>query len=131
MRGSGGRGRALGAEEGHTSQRHSALSPGPHTQGQLGAPLCSKRCFLQKLGPQDRWGPLKVGPGSMRLQPLCTQRNTSFGRHWKYLRERLPHCQREATWRPAGRQINRLGWAGMQSGKASWRWKCLGWVLKS
>lgn len=41
--------------------------PGPHTQGQLGTPLCSTRCFLQK--PRDRQDSLKVGFGSVTLRP--------------------------------------------------------------
>lgn len=45
-----------------------ALGPGLHTRGQLRARLHRKRCFLQKLGPQGRRGPLKVGLGSVTSQ---------------------------------------------------------------
>lgn len=65
MRGSGGRGRALRAEERQTGQQHSEPSAQAFTpQTSLGEPpLHSKRCFLQKPGPQDRRRPPKVGLG--------------------------------------------------------------------
>lgn len=62
MRGSAGCGRALPARGGtHQPAAMGAVSPDLSHPRQLGAPLCSKRCFLQNPRPQDRKGLLKVG----------------------------------------------------------------------
>lgn len=85
-----------------------ALSPGLHTRGQLRARLHRKRCFLQKLGPQGRRGPLKVGLGSVTSSHVRVMLGM--------LRGRLTPWFQLLT--------------AQQSGKASWSWGGLRWVSR-
>lgn len=115
MRGSGGRGRALQAEEGHTSQQHSQ----PSAPGPAWGSLLFREVLPARAGTTGQRGPLKVGLSSVTLQPCAnscapTQAmlETVKGRQTPLL---------SAAHSPGGRLLNRLEWASVQSRKASWR----------
>ena len=84
---------------------YSAQSPGPglHTRSPLGAPLCSTRCFLPRLGPQDRKGTLQLGFSSVTLWPRVNSRAPVQGHTGSTERTR-PHFQLSLP----SRQIQKL-----------------------
>ena len=120
MRGSGGRGRALRAEERQTGQQHSEPSAQAFTpQTSSGEPPPP---FQEVLPAKARAAGQEASPkGGARLSDtaVCQQLSTGSGPCWKCGEEdRLPRFQL-LTVQQEGRYRNRLGWDGVGVGASS------------